>query len=521
MKVELSGDEVKDLKLYSDMLEFAEKVKTEMFSFIYIPWWTVAILATFGSILILYILVQYSEGLEQYVLVNNYWRFIGELSTVLILYGYSFLCLMFCWWNWSIAMRGGYTWKIYMILLALKIIDSLKTPLPHHIKSTKTGQSLVFHNEMINLTVLFLSSCFPDVLSGVDGLYVVPELGILMMLFATHLYFSNFVSGQKNSPRGDRIVSPGKAAIEETVVLVAILMMSLYDWTADTDFFFLGSIHLSGLVIYLLSFVILPIYFLWNRRTKDLIIPINLLLMFLHRDSFFERMFLLALNYQYLVNILPLTELIRIRFTEIMVGQRRDMYAALHSTSIAFQAVGSYALVQCFYTFYFGQGDIFNLDVHPMAGTVGFGVYDNFPVLSAFLMTFHKYGIFSLFCVYGWLVSELKVKEEDETDVFDREFRFWYSQWLSDQLLVALLLFFTLAQVGMYLMFAVATKFHAIEMAVSFVLLVGVMGSIFMLFQIINSKTSKYIGGTNPNFTTTSSSSPDLSLNHKGVEHRV
>jgi hypothetical protein len=313
-----------DSKLYSEMLEFAEKVKVDMFSFIYIPWWTVGLLATFASVLVLYILVQYSEGLEQYVLLNQYWRFIGELWGILMLYGFAFLGLMFCWWNWSISMRGGYTWRLCSTLLALKIFDSVKSPLPHHSKSTKIAQSLIYNNESINLLVIFLTSCFPDVLSGFDGLYVIPEISTLMILYGVHWYFSNVVCSQHRICRNDKIVSPSRARIEQFVISLSVVMMSVYDWTSSSNSksFFIGSIHISGLVIYGLSFIILPIYFVWNRRTRDLIIPINLLLMFLHRDSLFERMFILLMNYQFLVNILPLMELVRIRFTEIMSSQK-------------------------------------------------------------------------------------------------------------------------------------------------------------------------------------------------------
>ena len=59
------------------------------------------------------------------------------------------------------------------------------------------------------------------------------------------------------------------------------------------------------------------------------------------------------------------------------------------------------------------------------------GDYDSFPLFSAFLMAFHKYGIFGLFCVWSWTITSLKVKESKsgprlpEQRLESKEYRYW------------------------------------------------------------------------------------------------
>jgi hypothetical protein len=71
----------------------------------------------------------------------------------------------------------------------------------------------------------------------------------------------------------------------------------------------------------------------------------------------------------------------------------------------------------------FAFGDKINLDVHPFAGRIGMDAYDHYPLLSAWFMVFHKYGIFALFGVWAWQIAhpntedlyrnESKEKEEN------------------------------------------------------------------------------------------------------------
>ena len=67
---------------------------------------------------------------------------------------------------------------------------------------------------------------------------------------------------------------------------------------------------------------ILPIYFISKRRIPDLVHPINLILFFLFKDSTVTRVMLFFLNYQYVVNILPMIEQIRIRLVEYLTSTK-------------------------------------------------------------------------------------------------------------------------------------------------------------------------------------------------------
>ena len=310
----ISDNEEENKKLLEDLKVFAEQVKTNLFSFIYIPWFTIAILSIFSSCVVLFLLVQYSEGLEQYVIMNSYSRFMMELWNILSLYGFCFLSLMFCWWNWTTVLRGGYIWRIYCVFLAFKIIENLKTNVSHHAKTTKTAQSLIYWNEMCNILMLFLTSCIPDLLAAADELPIFPEISYAVMIYCLNAYYKHCFHNSQ--------LSQNQLKIERSMFIFLILLMPFYEYTQKWESVFFFKTHISAIIIYSASFVILPIYFIFNRRTRDSILPFTLLLMFLHRDSFFDKIWLLMYNYQNIALILPAIELSKIRLVESVLGPR-------------------------------------------------------------------------------------------------------------------------------------------------------------------------------------------------------
>lgn len=55
---------------------------------------------------------------------------------------------------------------------------------------------------------------------------------------------------------------------------------------------------------------------------------------------------------------------------------------------------------QAFYHLGVSMGDRISMDLHPFSGKVGIQGYDLYPVISGFMMCFHKYGYLALFCLY-------------------------------------------------------------------------------------------------------------------------
>jgi predicted MFS family arabinose efflux permease len=153
-----------------------------------------------------------------------------------------------------------------------------------------------------------------------------------------------------------------------------------------------------------------------------------------------------------------------------------------------------YALNQVFLSFVFAFGDKINFDVHPFAGRVGMDGYDHYPLFSAFLMAFHKYGIFSLYAIYAWRANLLATTEEEER----RNAKFpllsngnqlirgsKVSDWLTDHASFCIALLFSMTNLGTYLMWWIVTKHHPTEQATASTLLIGIMGIIFSSFQVI------------------------------------
>ncbi len=150
---------------------------------------------------------------------------------------------------------------------------------------------------------------------------------------------------------------------------------------------------------------------------------------------------------------------------------------------------------------------------------MGLDTYDRYPSLSAFLMAFHKYGLFALFCIFAAAITQLRVSnsnstntnttaKEDEEDALLHDnshnsngninilplvannistnsttLNAAASAWLSDAMSCALLLFFCLTNLGTWLMYWVVTRHHPHQQATAMTLLLGTVGTIYSLLM--------------------------------------
>jgi hypothetical protein len=88
---------------------------------------------------------------------------------------------------------------------------------------------------------------------------------------------------------------------------------------------------------------------------------------------------------------------------------KRAQTAAAHQAaeaSVLLQAIAVLLVNSSFYHLTVTLGDAVTMDVHPFAGRVGMLNWDAHPILSGFLMCFHKYGYLTVFVLYiSWLCT--------------------------------------------------------------------------------------------------------------------
>jgi len=276
--------------------------------------------------------------------------------------------------------------------------------------------------------------------------------------------------------------------------IIMIIAAEIYRYTEEVSSLYFIHIHFAAALIYFPS-ILLAIYFIATGRISCVIMCINSILFLLFKDTPSARFFLILLNYQYIYCILPLIEHLRVDVSYYTFNTRDS--PSLQPLSLAHQAAVVYAVNQIFYSFTFTFGDKINFDVHPFAGKVGLDAYDFYPVLSAFLMSFHKYGVFSLFCVFAWQLVQLHVyaggtsMDYKQSEKYVKQFHsyqsnFYVQHWLADLMTASLILYFSMANLGMYLMFWIATRYHPVEEATATTILLGVMGTIYSVFHMIH-----------------------------------
>jgi len=411
--------------------------------------------------------------LDRYVFSSNYVGFLFELWNILLVFGLMFVQLLFCWWNWTFVHNGGVMYRIVSPAMTILILHQLRKCN----KSNKitTPEMLIYHNEAINLFLVFYSSCFPEMLPFFDQ--TIPFLGEAMAVLGVYAIFKYYKSFE-----------PSRSWLELMGFVGLIAAGEFYRYTEEIPTFYFNHLHIAASFIYLSSIVVF-FYFFFVGRISSGIMCINVVLFLLFKDAPSTRFFLILLNYQYLYCILPLIEQLRIEVSFYTFSTRDPQ--ALQPISLAHQAVIVYAINQIFYNFTFAFGDKINFDIHPFAGRIGIDGYDLYPVFSAFLMTFHKYGIFSLFCIFAWQLVQLKAHPTRDTQNttskhLNHHNNINVSHWLSDLMTVSIMLFFAMSNLGMYLMFWVATRYHPLEEATATTLLLGTIGAIYSTLHIIH-----------------------------------
>jgi len=484
-----------------ELSAFIQQLKADMYGVMSPPWLSVLfyIIATSGTIL--FVLLYFNDGLEAYVIGDQHAMFVKELFSILLVYGLMFCQLLFCWWRWGQAHDGGFVYRGLSPALALTIIFRLSraTTTQDSRGKAKVDQALYF-NEILNIMTLFGFQGFQDFMDFVDSIPLMSELTLILAAYMLFKYWT-YLRPEYHQTQCVSLPGINSTRVEFYYVVVLLILMHLESYTQQTPAMFIKHFHFCALAIYL-SCLVMTIYYIYKARIMDLIIPVNLLMLLLYRDSPVDRLVLLLLNYQYMIFILPTIEYLRIRIVQAFIQKRDYLYSEkngeleYNNLSIAHQAAVVYAINQVFFTLTFAYGDKINFDVHPFAGRIGLDNYDEYPVLSAALMALHKYGIFAVFCVYAWCITVLKVddsnknRSENETTpkiAFSHLQSQDLSNWLTDTMTAALVMLFSLSNLGMYIMFWIVTRHHPSQQAIAFTLLVGTTCTCYSLLHLVSS----------------------------------
>jgi hypothetical protein len=184
-------------------------------------------------------------------------------------------------------------------------------------------------------------------------------------------------------------------------------------------------VHIAALLVFVGAGLVLPLWLL-TLGARDmrglngdvlpysgcerLLVPLNIVIFMLNKDSVTNQALLGLFNWQLLNVAIPLVvatkQLFMFHLAPAIVARPLDggngagnhrQQAGLHSLS--HQMASMLAVTLPFFASSVFFKDAVNFDVHPFAGRVGLTEYDTFPLLSALMMLVHKYGIFMLFAV--------------------------------------------------------------------------------------------------------------------------
>jgi len=243
-------------------------------------------------------------------------------------------------------------------------------------------------------------------------------------------------------------------------------------------------------------------YFINPKMILDASVPLLLVFFLLFSDSLVCRVILLAFSYQFMTFLLPILQYARNHMASTYLAYHEDVSTKgkverlSHSDFVArkklviastvFQSFMVYSLNQVFFTFVVGFEDRVNLDVHPYAGKIGVKNWDRYPIVSAFLMVFHKYGLFVVWLIYDWKTLQLplvvyKPAKKAWNHTVDQKYR----EWFANQPTLTFLLYFAQLNLGMLMMWMMITQFHGEQQAVCLLVLVGILGMLHCLIVLI------------------------------------
>lgn len=289
--------------LYQELLQFCKDIKLRMYNTLFTPWFSILFYTLVSSILLLFILIRFNAGLEYFIIKDLHMDFFVQLGNIVGIYSLSLLQLLFIWPGWGIRLESGFIPRIFDPLLTIKILYSSKTAFLNY---TSSPEGLIYHNEVINLVLALTTTSFTELLKVIDSIpYILPEILIFLAIFSLLRYFCHHSHSKK---------------WEITVYVFLLLFQIAFVYTDQNPTFYLFHFNFFALAVYF-GCTFFTIYYIIQNRQIDIVIPLNVVLFLLYKDSCVGRFLILLFNYQYLTCLIPSAELMKLRLVELFSKQ--------------------------------------------------------------------------------------------------------------------------------------------------------------------------------------------------------
>jgi hypothetical protein len=209
----------------------------------------------------------------------------------------------------GVAHDGGFANRVIQPLLTLYMLHRMRK-VSRDGKMT-VGESLLFRNEAINLHVIFIWTCFPQLLDLINKLPLFSEATLIVFIWMLSEYHK-----KHNIPKSYFILW--------SVIAIA---SQIYIYTQHIKSLIIYHFHICGLIVYPAS-IILFVKGIFSKRSLDAAIPLTLIMFFLFKEETTKRWILLLINLQFMEFILPLKEHLQILF--IQLHSARVLYSLLN-----------------------------------------------------------------------------------------------------------------------------------------------------------------------------------------------
>lgn len=415
--------------------------------------------------------------------------------------------------GWSLfgkVFRSGTTFFLGTPMLAISILYNL-SELGGLQKSTyRQSISNLFKNEITNWFVLTLTLCIKEnwkiaVREMPFNWAITYGIGYWVLDYSVRVYYSQLhkYANKKDAVfNSDSVSSPPQSGgWERRLPLFVMSLCLLFELTeGNLSLYCLAGFHVVyALIIFGGALYLLTLLCLGRLGPGSVIMAGNVILWVLWMDSSAARLMLMLINVQYLVFLCPLLmELDRARQAhtaapaEDKTGFLPEGVSERWRVENAFQLALLYFINQMYCHFSVALSDRINLSVQPFAGKIGVSGFDLYPVLSGFFMGYHKYGWFGLMGFYAWYcvtrTGSENTKLSPSTTLCGR--------WITKlgltgearrrvEFLMSFLLYFVNAQLGFAIMLCFYGSGHAIEEAVVYCALTGLIAVGFAVFCLL------------------------------------
>jgi hypothetical protein len=440
--------------VHAQLRDWLAATKESMYGVIHPPWKQALAAALVSMLCTLTIVVVYNPRLDAFIYEDQFRRFSWELMRVFGVYTAPFTQLMYIYEGWLNTHNNGIMWRLFAPMLSfmlLRVLDAVPpSPLIGAMRRT------LYRNAFVLLTAVFVTESFHELVGLFNdewatllvGRPVVFSLGAYLLwayygrvidvrstACAQLVASMTQLGDERRVKQIEQLQARSLVALRRERLVAALLFASacLYIVTDEQKSWYgplslvnaiVGpGVHIAALVVFVGAGLLLPLWLLMfcvrdicglngevlpYAGSERLLVPLNIVIFMLNKDSVTNQALLGLFNWQLISIALPLViatkQLFLFNVAPAVVARPLDsggaasrQLAGLHSLS--HQMASMLALTLPFFASSVFFKDAVNFDVHPFAGRVGLTEYDMFPLLSAAMMLVHKYGIFMLYTI--------------------------------------------------------------------------------------------------------------------------